>query len=94
MPMCQSIRTISTPELSEVEETEGATLQDASAWKFLLSRVHTDSDFSADVWRMEGVATVTSMMRKALDQARQLQMELRATPLRRTTSDRQCHGTI
>lgn len=71
MPMRQSVRIILPLEFSEVEKPDGLTVHDASTWKFVPNRVHTDSDLLVDVWEMEGVAAVTSMIRKALDQSRQ-----------------------
>lgn len=71
MPMRQSVRIILPLEFSEVEKSDGLTVHDASTWKFVPNRVHTDSDLLVDVWKMEGVAAVTSMIRKALDQSRQ-----------------------
>ncbi len=71
MPMRQSVRIILPLEFSEVEESDGLTVHDASTWKFVPNRVHTDSDLVVDVWEREGIAVVTSMIRKALDQSRQ-----------------------
>ena len=71
MPMRQSVRIILPLEFSEVEIPERLTVQDASSWKFVPNRVHTDSDLLVDVWEMDGIAEVTSMVRKALDQSRQ-----------------------
>ncbi len=71
MPMRQSVRIILPLEFSEVEESEGLSVHDASTWKFVPNRVHTDSELLVDVWEMEGISAVTSMIRKALDQSRQ-----------------------
>ena len=71
MPMRQSVRIILPLEFSEVEKADGLSVQDASTWKFVPNRVHTDSELLVDVWEMEGIAAVTSMIRKALDQSRQ-----------------------
>ena len=58
-------------EFSEVEKSDGLTVHDASTWKFVPNRVHTDSDYLVDVWAMEDIAAATSMIRQALDQSRQ-----------------------
>ena len=71
MPMRQSVRIILPLEFSEVEESDGLTVHDASTWKFVPNRVHTDSDLLVDLWEIEGMAALTSMIRKALDQSRQ-----------------------
>ena len=71
MPMRQAVRIILPLEFSEVEKADGLSVEDASTWKFVPNRVHTDSDLLVDVWEMEGIAAVTSMIRKALDQSRQ-----------------------
>ena len=71
MPMRQSVRIILPLEFSEVEKSDGLSVHDASTWRFVPNRVHTDSELLVDVWELEGIASVTSMIRKALDQSRQ-----------------------
>ncbi|MCY3703533.1 MAG: DUF262 domain-containing protein [Rhodospirillales bacterium] len=71
MPMRHSVRIILPLEFSEVEESDGLTVQDASTWKFVPNRVHADSDLVVDVWEREGITAVIPMIRKALDQSRQ-----------------------
>ena len=71
MPMRQSVRTILPLEFSEVEKPEGLTVHDASTWRFVPNRVHTDSNLLVDVWTMEDITAMTSMIRQALDQSRQ-----------------------
>ncbi len=71
LPMRQSVRIILPLEFSEVEKPDKVTVHDASTWKFVPNRVHTDSDILVDVWTMEDVAAATSMIRQALDQSRQ-----------------------
>ena len=71
MPRRQSVRIILSLEFSEVEKPDKVTVHDASTWKFVPNRVHTDSDLLVDVWTMEDVAAATSMIRQALDQSRQ-----------------------
>ena len=71
MPRPQSVRIILPLEFSAVEKPGEVTVHDASTWKFVPNRVHTDSDLLVDVWTMEDVAAATSMIRQALDQSRQ-----------------------
>lgn len=71
LPMKGWVRIILPLEFNEVEKPDGLTVQDASTWKFVPNRVHTDSDLLVDVWRMEDIATVSSMIRQALDRSRQ-----------------------
>ena len=71
MPRPQSVRIILPLEFSEVEKPDGLTVHDASTWKFVPNRVHTDSDLLVDVWTIEGIGAATSMIRQALDQSRQ-----------------------
>ena len=56
MPMRQSVRIILPLEFSEVEKSDGLMVHDASTWKFVPNRAHTDSDLLVDVWEMEGIA--------------------------------------
>ena len=65
------VRIILPLEFNEVEKPDGLTVQDASTWKFVPNRVHTDSDLLVDVWRKEDIAAVSSMIRQALDRSRQ-----------------------
>ena len=71
MPMARCVRVILPMEFSEVEESGGVTVYDASTWKYVPGRVHTDSDLLVDVWEREGIAAVSPMIRQALDQSRQ-----------------------
>ena len=71
MPMGGSVRVILPLEFSEAKESAGLTVYDASRWKFVPNRVHTDSNLLVDVWGREGVSEVTPMIRKAFDQSRQ-----------------------
>lgn len=71
MPMRQSVRIILPLEFSEVEKPDGLAVHDASSWKFVPNRVHTDCDLLVDVSEMEGIPAVTSLIRRALDQSRQ-----------------------
>ena len=71
MPMRQSVRIILPLDFSEVEKSDGLSVHDASTWRFVPNRVHTDSELLVDVWGLEGIAAVTSMIRRALDQSRQ-----------------------
>ena len=67
MPMRYSVRVILPLEFSEVENPDGLDVYDASTWKFVPNRVHTDSDLLVDVWDKTGIHTVTPMIRQALD---------------------------
>ena len=71
MPMQGSVRVILPLEFSEIEDSRGLTVRDASTWKFVPHRVHTDCDLLVDVWRMEEVNEVAPIIRRALDQSRQ-----------------------
>jgi len=70
LPMKGWIRIILPLEFNEVEEAHGLTIQDASTWKFVPNRVHTDSDLLVDVSTTKDIAAVSSMIRQALDQTR------------------------
>ena len=70
MPMRHSVRVILPVQFSEVEIPEGLTVYDASTWKFVANRVHTDSDLIVEVWDRAKVTPVMPMIRQALDQSR------------------------
>lgn len=71
LPMKGWVRVILPLEFNEVEKPDGLTVQDASTWTFVPNRMHTDSDLLVDVWEMEDIAAVSSMIRQALDRSRQ-----------------------
>ena len=71
LPMKGWVRVILPLEFNEVEKPDGLTVQDASTWKFVPNRMHTDSDLLVDVWEMEDIDAVSSMIRQALDRSRQ-----------------------
>lgn len=70
MPMRYSVRVILPLEFSEVENPDGLDIQDASTWKFVPNRVHTDSNLLVDIWDESGISAVTPMIRQALEQSR------------------------
>lgn len=71
MPRPQSVRIILPLEFSEIENSDGLTVHDASTWKFVPNRAHVDSDLLVDVWTLDGIAAAASMIRQALDRSRQ-----------------------
>ena len=70
MPMSYSVRVILPLEFSDVENPDGLDIHDASTWKFVPYRVHTDSNLLVDVWGESRISAVTPMIRRALDQSR------------------------
>lgn len=70
MPMRYSVRVILPLEFSEVENPDSLDIQDASTWKFVPNRVHTDSNLLVDIWGESSISAVTPMIRQALDQSR------------------------
>ena len=64
------VRVILPLDFSEIEIPEGLTVYDASTWKYVRYRMHTDSDLIVDVWDKAKVIAVIPMMRQALDQSR------------------------
>ncbi|MDE0273658.1 MAG: DUF262 domain-containing protein [Gammaproteobacteria bacterium] len=70
MPMRRSVRVILPLQFSEVEIPEGVTAYDASTWKFVVNRVHTDSDLIVEVWDEAKVERVIPIIRQAFDHSR------------------------
>ena len=70
MPMRHSVRAILPLQFSEVEIPEGLTVHDASTWKFVVNRVHTDSDLIVEIWDGDEVAPAIPMIRQSLYQSR------------------------
>lgn len=70
MPMSSYVRVILPLEFSEVEIPEELTVYDASTWKFVPNRAHTDCNFIVDVWEDSHVAAVIPLIRNALNQSR------------------------
>ena len=56
MPMRHSVRAILALEIGEVEIPDGLTVHDASTWKFVPNRVHTDSNLIMEFWDEATVA--------------------------------------
>ena len=70
LPMKGWVRIILPLEFNEVEKAHGLTVHDASTWKFVPNRVHTDSGLLVDVSTTKDIAAVSSMIRQALGQTR------------------------
>ena len=70
MPMRNCVRVILPLELSEVEYSIGLAVSDASTWRFVPNRAHTDCDLLIDVWQDGDIAAVMPMIRQAFDQSR------------------------
>ena len=70
MPMQGYVRVILPLDFSEIEDYRELTVYDASTWKFVPNRMHTDCDLLVDVSRMEDVADVAPIVRQALNQSR------------------------
>ncbi|MYE13630.1 MAG: DUF262 domain-containing protein [Gammaproteobacteria bacterium] len=70
MPMRHSVRAILPLEIGEVEIPDGLNVHDASTWKFVPNRVHTDSNLIVEVWDEATVPLAIPMLRQALDQSR------------------------
>lgn len=70
IPMSYYVRVILPLDFSEVEIPEELTVYDASTWKFVPNRVHTDNDLIADIHNEAEITAVIPMMRQALDQSR------------------------
>ena len=71
LPMRNSVRIILPLVFSEIEKPDGLTVHDASTWKFVPHRVHTDSELLVDVWSMEDIDAVNPLIRQALDRSLQ-----------------------
>ncbi len=70
MPMRHSVRVILPLEFGELEIPAGLTVHDASTWKFVPNRVHTNSDLIVEVSDDVTAALAIPMLRQALDQSR------------------------
>ena len=70
MPMSHSVRAILPLEFGEVEIPDGLTVHDASTWKFVPNRVHTDSNLIVELRDEATVALAVPLLRQALDQSR------------------------
>ena len=71
MPMSYYVRVILPLEFSEIEIPEGLTVYDASTWKFVPNRAHTESNFIVDVWEDSQVSAVIPLIRNAYNQSMQ-----------------------
>ena len=70
MPMRYSVRVILPLEFSEVENPGELAISDASTWKFVPNRAHTDCDLLVDLWHQTDIAAAMPMIRQAFDQSR------------------------
>lgn len=70
MPMSSSVRVILPLEFSEVDNPSGLAISDASTWKFVPNRAHTECNLLVDLWQETDIAAVMPMIRQAFDQAR------------------------
>lgn len=70
MPMRHSVRAILPLEFGEVAIPDGLNVQDASTWKFVPNRVHTDSNLIVEFWDESTVALAVPLFRHSLDQSR------------------------
>lgn len=70
IPMRYSVRVILPMEFSEVENPDGLDIYDASTWKFVPNRVHTDSNLLVDIGAESRIPAVAPLIRLALDQSR------------------------
>ena len=69
--MSYYVRVILPLEFSEIEIPEGLTVYDASTWKFVPNRAHTESNFIVDVWEDSQVSAVIPLIRNAYNQSMQ-----------------------
>ena len=70
LPMANHVRVILPLEFGEVDNPKGLTVYDASTWKFVRNRKHTDCDILVDVSHEREVAAATAMIRLAFEQSR------------------------
>ena len=70
VPMTQWVRIILPLEFGEVANQDGLTVRDASAWKFVPNRVHTDCNLLVDVLEMENIPLAASIIHQALEHGR------------------------
>ena len=65
LPMGNRVRVILPLEFGEVDNPSGLTVRDASTWKFVPNRMHTDCDVLVDVWHDKEISAVTPIIRLA-----------------------------
>ncbi len=70
LPMANHVRVILPLEFGEVDNPKGLSVHDASTWKFVPNRKHTDSDILVDVSHESEIAAATAMIRLAFEQSR------------------------
>ncbi|MCY3859013.1 MAG: DUF262 domain-containing protein [Gammaproteobacteria bacterium] len=67
MPRAHRLRVILPLELDEVEIHDGLAVYDASAQKFVVNRVHTDSDLLVDIEESSQISTLLPLIRQAFN---------------------------
>ena len=67
LPMKRQLRIILPLNLSEIEIPDGLSVNDASDWKFVPNRVHTDCHFLVDIDQESQVAAAMPIIRCAFD---------------------------
>ena len=65
LPMGNRVRVILPLEFGEVDNLSGLSVHDASTWKFVPNRMHTDCDVLFDVWHDREIPAVTAIIRVA-----------------------------
>lgn len=72
LPMAHRVRVILPVEFGAVESPDGLVVHDASTWKFVPNRTHTDADYLVDVRRENEVARAVTIIRAAFEQSRDI----------------------
>ena len=72
LPMKHRVGVILPVEFGEVESPDGLVVYDASTWKFVPNRTHTDADYLVDVRRENEVARAATIIRAAFEQSRDI----------------------
>lgn len=70
LPMTNHVRVILPLEFSKVDVPRDLLVHDASTWKFVPNRTHTDADLLVDVSHEREVKMATAMIRRAFEQSR------------------------
>ena len=65
LPMSYYVRVILPLDSNEVDIPDGLDVHDASGWKFVPNRFHTDCDLLIDIQREDEVAKAMPMIRQA-----------------------------
>ena len=67
IPMKRSARLLLPLEYSEVDIPDGLSVQDASTWRFVPHRTHSDTDLLIDIRDSQSVTLVKPILRHALE---------------------------